>query len=378
MKPGADFPRPLFMRRALRLARKGAGRTAPNPAVGAVVVRGGRVVGEGYHHAAGLPHAEIEALRRAGSAARGADLYVTLEPCGHRGRTGPCTGAILAAGIARVAYAMEDPNPAVSGRGARRLRDAGVVVHRGLMEAEARELNRGFCRWVVSGKPFVTLKLAVSLDGQIGGAAGDSRWITGEAARRRVHRMRSGADAVLVGGETARRDDPLLTARVPGGHDPLRVILTSRPAGLLARGQVCREQGGEVIVVCPKGVPERDVRAVQDAGGRVLRLPARGGAVRASDFLSALGAEGVTSLLVEGGGRIAGWLAAEGAVDRYVVFVAPLLLGEGIRAVSGWASRSPTSGKRLAFTSVRRVGPDIEITAEPVPAEASARRRGGG
>ena len=148
------------------------------------------------------------------------------------------------------------------------------------------------------------------------------------------------------------------------------MIVTSRPAEL-ARGKIFRESGGEVIVVCPKGVPERDVHVVQDAGGRVLRLPARGGAVRARDFLAALGAEGVTSLLVEGGGRIAGWLAADGAIDRYVVFIAPLLLGEGIRAVSGWASRSPTSATRLVFTSVRRVGPDLEITAEPVPAEAA-------
>ena len=370
MKPRPDFPRPGFMRQALRLARKGAGRTAPNPAVGAVVVRGGRVVGEGYHHAAGLPHAEIEALRQAGRAARGADLYVTLEPCTHHGRTGPCTEAILAAGIARVAYAMEDPNPEVSGRGAGRLREAGIVVHRGLAEAQAREVNRGFCRWVVSGKPFVTVKLAVSLDGQIAASGGDSRWITGEAARRRVHRMRSGADAVLVGGETARRDDPLLTARVPGGHDPRKVVLTSRP-GELVRRRIFREPGGGLIVACPKGVPERDLRAVRNAGARVIRLPARGGTVRAHHFLAALGSEGVTSLLVEGGGRVAGWLAEEGAVDRYVVFVAPLLLGEGIRAITGWACRAPSSGKRLAFTSVRRVGPDLEITAEPVPAEAS-------
>jgi diaminohydroxyphosphoribosylaminopyrimidine deaminase/5-amino-6-(5-phosphoribosylamino)uracil reductase len=358
-----DFPGTIFMRRALRLARKGAGMTAPNPAVGAVVVRGGRVVGEGYHHAAGLPHAEVEALGRAGLSARGADLYVTLEPCDHHGRTGPCTAAILAAGIARVAYAMEDPNPAVSGRGARRLRDSGLVVHRGTLEADARELNRGFCRWIVSGKPFVTLKLAVSLDGQIAAAGGDSRWVTGEAARLRVHRMRSEADAVLVGGETARRDDPLLTARVRGGHDPRRVVLTTRPSEL-ARARIFREPGGDVVVACPKSVPDNDLRAIRDAGGRVLRLPSRGGAVRARDFLEALGSEGVTSLLVEGGGRTAGWLVSEGAVDRYVVFVAPLLLGEGIRAVSGWASRSPSSGKRLAFTSVRRVGPDLEITAE--------------
>lgn len=368
MTSSREFPRLDFMRRALRLARRGAGRTAPNPAVGAVVVRRGRIVGEGYHRAAGLPHAEIEALHRAGNASRGADLYVTLEPCNHRGRTGPCTDAVLAAGIARVAYAMEDPNPAVSGGGAGRLRDAGLVVHRGLMEAEARELNRGFCRWVVSGKPFVTLKLAVSLDGQIAAAGGASRWITGEAARRRVHRMRSEADAVLVGGETARRDDPVLTARHPGGRDPRRVILTSRPSEL-ANGRIFREAGGEVLVACRNDVPERDVRAVREAGGKVLRLPARGGTVRARDLLAALGAEGITSILVEGGGRTAGWLVSEGAVDRYVLFVAPLLLGEGVRAVSGWASRSPSSGKRLAFTSVRRVGPDLEITAEPHPME---------
>jgi len=368
MTPRPEFPRPGFMRHALRLARKGEGRTAPNPAVGAVVVRAGRVVGEGYHRAAGLPHAEIEALRRAGSASRGADLYVTLEPCNHRGRTGPCAAAIVAAGIARVAYAMEDPNPNVTGRGARRLRTAGIIVHRGLLEAEARELNRGFCRWVVSGRPFVTLKLAISLDGQIAASGGDSRWITGEAARRSVHRMRSGVDALLVGGETARRDDPLLTARVSGGRDPRRVILTSRP-GELAGGKIFREPGGEVIIACPAKAGKRDAEKLRSLGARLLPLPSREGKVRARDFLAALGSEGVTSLLVEGGGRIAGWLVSEGAVDRYVVFVAPLLLGEGIRAVSGWACRAPSSGKRLAFTSVRRVGPDLEITAEPLPME---------
>ncbi|GAB4230095.1 MAG: bifunctional diaminohydroxyphosphoribosylaminopyrimidine deaminase/5-amino-6-(5-phosphoribosylamino)uracil reductase RibD [Deltaproteobacteria bacterium] len=364
MTASADFPQASFMRRALRLARKGAGRTAPNPAVGAVIVRGARVIGEGYHRGAGLPHAEIEALRRAGKDARGADLYVTLEPCDHRGRTGPCTAAILDAGIARVAYAMKDPNPLVSGRGARRLRRAGVLVHSGPLEAQARELNRGYCRRIVTGKPFVTLKLAVSLDGQIAAAGGDSRWITGEEARRRVHRLRSEMDAILVGGETARRDDPLLTARVPGGHDPRRVVLTSRPGDLRNR-KMFRQGGSERIVACPKSVREEDLRGLREAGATVVRLPVRDGKVCAADLLSALGALGVNSLLVEGGGRTAGWLVAEGAVDRYVVFVAPLLLGEGIRAVSGWAARAPSAGNRLEFTSVRRVGPDLEITAEP-------------
>ncbi len=365
MSLAVTFPRPEFMRAALRLARKGAGRTSPNPAVGAVVVRGGKVVGEGYHRAAGLPHAEVEALAAAGDRSRGADLYVTLEPCDHRGRTGPCTEAILAAGISRLAYAMEDPDPRVRGKGARRLREAGVDVHEGILEGPARELNRGFCRWVVSGRPHVTLKLAVSLDGQIGAATGNSRWITGEDARRRVHRMRSEADAILVGAGTARRDDPLLTARISGARDPRRVVLTTRP-GELAGLRMFREAGGEVLIACPAAVPKREADRLRALGARVLLFPSRKGRIRAGDFLDRLGAEGITSLLVEGGGRTAGWLAAEGAVDRYVVFVAPLLLGEGVRAISGWAGRSPSSGKRLVFTSVRRAGPDLEITAEPV------------
>jgi diaminohydroxyphosphoribosylaminopyrimidine deaminase/5-amino-6-(5-phosphoribosylamino)uracil reductase len=361
------FPEAGFMREALRLARMGVGRTSPNPAVGAVVVRSGRVVGRGFHRAAGLPHAEVEALRDAGDAAKGADLYVTLEPCDHQGRTGPCTRAILEAGIARVAYAMEDPNPKVSGRGARRLREAGLDVRGELLPDAARELNRGYCRWIVSGRPFVTLKLAVSLDGQIAGTTGESRWISGERARGIVHRMRSEADAVLVGGETARRDDPLLTARVAGGGSPKRLVLTSRPDELI-RNRLFGSREGEVIVACPSRVPKRETEAVRALGARVLRLPSRGGKVRAADLLAALGSEGITSLLVEGGGKTAGWLTEEGAVDRYVAFVAPLLLGEGIRCLTGWAASAPSTGRRLSFTSVRRVGPDVMLVAEPAGA----------
>jgi diaminohydroxyphosphoribosylaminopyrimidine deaminase/5-amino-6-(5-phosphoribosylamino)uracil reductase len=358
------FPDAAHMREALRLARRGAGRTSPNPAVGAVVVRAGRVVGRGYHKAAGMPHAEVEALRDAGDAARGSDLYVTLEPCDHRGRTGPCTGAILEAGIARVAYAMEDPNPRVSGRGARRLREAGLSVHAGLLADEAAEINRGYCRWIVSGRPFVTLKLAMSLDGQIAAATGESRWVTGEAARAAVHRMRSLSDAVLVGGETVRRDDPLLTSRIRGGRDPKRIVLTSRP-GAIVRNRLFEGKGGGILVVCPERVPKRETDAVRALGARVLRLPSRAGRIRADALLDALGGEGITSLLVEGGGKTAGWLTDEGAVDRYVAFVAPLLLGEGIRAISGWACHAPSQGRRLAFTAFRRVGADILLIAEP-------------
>ena len=357
------FPRMEFMKLALRLAAKGLGRTSPNPAVGAVLVRGGKVVGRGFHRAAGLPHAEVEAIRDAGSKASGADLYVTLEPCCRVGRTGPCTEAILSAGVRRVAAAMKDPNPLVSGRGIKSLRKAGLAVADGLLEEEAFSLNRPYCRWVVSGKPFVTLKLAMSLDGQIAAFTGTSRWISGEESRRMVHRMRAGADAVLVGGRTFRKDDPLLTSRIPGGRDPRRIVLASRLSGLASR-RIFGRGKGEILFVCPREVPGRDVKRVVSLGGRVLRLPSRGRRITAEVFLRAMGKEGVTSLLVEGGGRTAGWLVSAGAVDRFVFFLAPLLLGEGIRAVQGYRARTIAGGRKLAITDVRRAGADLVVTAE--------------
>ena len=362
-----SFPEVSFMREAMRLARKGIGRTSPNPAVGAVVVRGGRVVGKGFHRGAGLPHAEAEALRDAGKAARGADMYVTLEPCDHQGRTAPCTKAILDAGIARVAYAIEDPNPIVSGRGAKRLREAGLTLHSGLLSGDAFEMNRAWRHWIVSGKPFVTLKLAVSLDGQIAAASGESRWITGERARLAVHQMRRVSDAILVGGETARKDDPLLTPRVPGkagGRLPKRIVLTSRPSEL-EKSRLFGSTGGDVIIVCAScRLSAKEAKTLSVRGVKALRLPSKKGKIRAADLLSALGSENVTSLLVEGGGKTAGWLVEEGAVDRYVIFAAPLLLGEGIRAVSGWAAAAPSSGKRFAFKDIRRIGSDLMVVAE--------------
>jgi len=366
------FPSTEFMRMALRLARKGIGRTSPNPAVGAVLVRAGKVVGRGYHRAAGMPHAEVEAIRDAGDAARGADLYVTLEPCCHTGRTGPCTEAILSAGVRRVAAAMKDPNPLVAGKGLSALRKAGLTVAEGPLGEEARALNRPYRKWIVSGKPYVTLKLAVTLDGQIASATGDSRWISCEKSRAMVHRMRSAADAVLVGGETFRRDDPRLTSRTPGGKDPVRVILTSRLSDVPGR-RVFRGGRGEVLIACPRGVPERDVRRAVSRGAKVLRLPARAGRIPADVFLRALGKEGVTSLLVEGGGRTAGWLVAAAAVDRFVFFVAPLLLGEGVRAIAGYCARTVAGGRRLKITGVRRLGDDLMVTAES-PQEGGAVR----
>jgi len=359
------------MRLALRLARRGLGRTSPNPAVGAVVVWRGQVVGTGYHRAAGLPHAEVEALREAGSRARGADLYVTLEPCAHRGRTGPCTEAIAAAGIRRVAAAMGDPNPLVAGRGFGALRAAGIEVAAGLLEEQARALTRGYCRWITARRPYVTLKLALSLDGQIGAASGDSRWISGERARALVHRMRAEADAVLIGGGTLRRDDPALSCRLRGGRDPRRVVVTSRLEGIGAR-RLFREGKGEVILACPRGVPRSEVERARRLGAKVLVLPARRGRIAAKDLLSALGEHEVTSVLVEGGSRVAGWLLGEGAVDRVVFFVAPVLLGEGVRAVAGWAPSSVSRGLCVAVESVRRAGGDLVIEGVLAPRAAKS------
>jgi diaminohydroxyphosphoribosylaminopyrimidine deaminase/5-amino-6-(5-phosphoribosylamino)uracil reductase len=360
-------PSPLFMRMALSLAKKGVGRTSPNPAVGAVLVRGGKVIGRGYHRAAGMPHAEIEAIRDAGGSAKGADLYVTLEPCCHAGRTGPCTEAILSAGVLRVVAATEDPNPLVAGRGLSVLKRAGLTVENGLLEKEARELNKPYFKWMVAGKPFVTLKLAMTMDGQIAASTGDSRWVSCDRSRSIVHGMRSRADAVLVGGETFRRDDPRLTSRIRGRKNPLRVILTSRLSGISGR-RVFLGGEGEVLFACPRNVPESDVKRAISLGARVIRLPSRKGRIDADVFLRALAREGVTSLLVEGGGKTAGWLVAAGAVDLFVFFVAPLLLGEGIRAIAGYGARSVAGGVRLRINKVRRVGEDLLVTAEAVEA----------
>jgi diaminohydroxyphosphoribosylaminopyrimidine deaminase/5-amino-6-(5-phosphoribosylamino)uracil reductase len=220
-----------LMRLALRLAAKGRGKTSPNPMVGAVVVRGERIIGRGYHHKAGEPHAEVLALRQAGDRARGATLYLNLEPCSHFGRTPPCTQAILQAGIRRVVAGMKDPNPLVAGKGIRRLRRAGVQVDMGILAAECRELNAPFCKYITTGKPFIILKTACSLDGKIATGSGDSRWISSEESRRYVHHLRLHVDAVMVGSGTVLKDDPLLTVRLSRGESypqPLRVIVDSR------------------------------------------------------------------------------------------------------------------------------------------------------
>jgi diaminohydroxyphosphoribosylaminopyrimidine deaminase/5-amino-6-(5-phosphoribosylamino)uracil reductase len=355
------------MGRALRLAAAGIGRTSPNPMVGAVLVKAERVVGEGAHLRAGGPHAEAVALEAAGAAARGATCYVTLEPCAHVGRTPPCADALVRAGVARVVAACGDPYPEVAGRGLARLRAAGVAVTTGVGEAEARALNRAFLCAVTEGRPHVTLKAAMTLDGKIAAATGESRWITGEAARLEAHRLRFAADAVLVGIGTVLADDPRLTVRHAGlpPKEPLRVVADSRlrtppEAQVLRAGDPRR-----VVLACVAPAPPGPAAALRALGARVLELPADAGRVDLRALLVTLRALDVIAVLAEGGGELGGALAEASLVDRVAFFMAPRLLG-GRDAPGPVGGRGRALKDSLALTEVatRRLGDDLLIEAD--------------
>jgi len=351
-----------FMARALALAAEGLGRTFPNPPVGAVFVRGGRVVGEGFHHRAGAPHAEIEALRAAGGRVRGATLYVTLEPCAHHGRTPPCAEALVGLGLRRIVVAMVDPNPRVRGRGIAKLRRAGIPVAVGPGAEEARLLTAGYRARVLHGRPLVTLKLATTLDGRIAAAGGDARWITGPAARRLAHALRDVSDAVLVGAGTVRADDPRLTCRLPGGHDPVRIVLAGPALRLPARARVLARGGPPTWVVAPRGAPAARVAALRRRGVEVLLVPGRRGRVPFAALVRLLGARGLTSLLVEGGGTVAAEALRARAVDRLVLFVAPAILGgDGVAAVGPLGRVRVRDAVRVGGLAVAHVGPDLVL-----------------
>ena len=364
---GPSLRRPTeadFMRRALGLAERGRGRTAPNPVVGAVLVRGGRVVAEGWHRALGERHAEVEALARAGRAARGATLFVTLEPCAHWGRTPPCVDALIAAGIARCVIALRDPDPRVNGRGIRKLRAAGVRVELGLLAAEAREQLAGYRLAHERGRPRVTWKVAASLDGRIADARGRSRWITGAEARADGHRLRAASDAILVGAGTARADDPRLTARVNGAAiQPLRVVVDSRlrlPRTLraftppLARG---------TVVACTNAAPDARERALVARGVNVWRLPSRRGRVSLVALAERLAREGRHELLLEGGATLGAAFLEAGLVQRLVLYVAPFVLGGGLAWCDG-LNRSLASAARGRLDSFARLGRDARIVVD--------------
>jgi diaminohydroxyphosphoribosylaminopyrimidine deaminase/5-amino-6-(5-phosphoribosylamino)uracil reductase len=355
-----------FMQGALALARRGLGTAWPNPAVGCVIVKDGLVVGRGWTQPGGRPHAETEALKRAGAKARGATAYVTLEPCSHHGQTPPCAEALIAAGVARVVAAIEDPNPKVDGAGMAALRRAGVTAETGLGAEEAREVNLGFLTAVTQRRPMVTLKLASSLDGRIATRAGESRWITGEAARARAHLLRATHDAVMVGIGTALKDDPELTCRLPGleHRKPVRIVMDGE-ARLPLDGKLARSAAAQPAwIVARADADIARVSALERAGIKVLR--ANEGLANRPDPGSALGlmrAQGLTRVLAEGGGALAASLIAAGLVDRLVWFRAPVVLGaEGVPAVAGLDLARLADAYGFARRSASTLGPDLMET----------------
>lgn len=348
------------MRRALALARRGMGRTSPNPMVGAVLVKRGRVIAEAYHLKAGTPHAEALVLDEAGAKARGATLFVTLEPCCHsKKRTPPCADAIIASGVKNVLVAMKDPNPQVSGKGIRALERAGIRVACGLMEDEARELNIAYIKHITTGLPFVTLKTAMTLDGKIATPEGQSKWITGPEARGMVHRIRSASDALLSAIGTVKADDPEFTARIRGGQDPIRVIID--PDLEVADNARILSTPPHTIMVTKKG------------GEKALKLRAMGigilqykGALDLGWLMGELGKTGITSILAEGGASFNWHCLDEGIVDRVVFFVAPKIIGgsASVPSVGGDRFRKLEAAIMLDTIRTRRVGEDLMITAD--------------
>jgi len=369
------------MREALALAEKGAGRTRPNPLVGAVVVRGGKVVGRGWHKRLGAAHAECAALTEAGARARGATLYVSLEPCVHDGRTPPCVPKILGAQIRRVVVAHRDPDPRVSGRGIRWLKRAGLDVTVGVLEAPARALNAGYLSAHERGRPKIALKLATSLDGRVAPAKGDARWITGEASRRAAHELRARHDTIVVGAETVRRDDPELTVRgVPGrGAAPLRVVV-SADLKLPARARLfgrALAQGTVVATVAPEDRPAKDRRAHELRAARLARrgvtvwfLPKGPGGVALDVLAARLVQEGRHDVLVEGGPTLVARLADLGLVDELWLFLAPKLLGA---QALGWGFGKRASSLADAWVLAPAlslpVGEDVVIYGRPARSE---------
>lgn len=350
------------MARAVALARRALGRTSPNPAVGAVIVKGGRVVGEGWTRPVGGPHAEVVALRRARARARGATLYVTLEPCAHYGRTPPCIDAVIAGGIARVVVGVGDPNPRVRGRGLRALRAAGIEVTTGVLAAEAGAVSAWFRHSIVRGRPFVMLKLAASLDGRIATVRGESRWISGPVARRWVHELRNRVDAVVVGSGTVLADDPALTCRLRGGRDPIRIVVDGR-LRTSTRARVVRQRStASTLIVTIASAPASRRAALTRAGAEVLLVPGAGGHVSLPALFRALAARGIVSILIEGGGELAAAALRAEVVDRVLLVSAPLFLGGDGRSMLGSLGvRRLARAPHVAKPIFSRLGSDLLV-----------------
>ncbi|HFD80407.1 MAG TPA: bifunctional diaminohydroxyphosphoribosylaminopyrimidine deaminase/5-amino-6-(5-phosphoribosylamino)uracil reductase RibD [Gammaproteobacteria bacterium] len=368
---------------ALRLARRGIWSTHPNPNVGCVIVKGGEVVGRGWHRQAGGPHAEVFALREAGERARGADVYLTLEPCSHQGRTPPCADALVEAGVKRVVVAMQDPNPRVAGGGLERLRAAGIEVETGLLEAQARRLNPGFVSRMERGRPWLRLKLAASLDGRTAMASGESRWITGDAARRDVQRLRARSSAIVTGIGTVLADDPSLNVRLQPAdlagveplRQPLRVVLDSRlrmpPAASMLR------LPGETLVLTTGTDGERRA-ALERAGARVESVEARDGRPDPAAVLRHLAEQEVNEVLLECGPQLAGAFLQAGLVDELILYLAPHLMGDDARGLFRLPGLEQMRDRiALEWLDVRQVGNDLRLTLSPLGDEGGVGNKGG-
>ena len=361
-----------FVKMALELAEKGRGWTSPNPMVGAVVVKDGATVGAGFHRAAGKAHAEVEAIDDAGAKAAGATLYVTLEPCNHYGRTPPCTEKIIAAGIRRVVVAMEDPNPHVAGGGCARLRDEGIRVDVGICQKEAERQNEAFIKYVLKGRPFTVVKCAATLDGRLATRTGDSKWITGARARQYVHRLRHAIDGILVGIGTVRADDPSLTAR-PGSDfgpakDPTRFILDTRLSISASARVLHLDSQSETYIICGHPAPENRRQLLEKEGARVLQMPVSDQGIDLVPLMDRLGQMGITSLLIEGGGRVAGSALRQGIVDRVVFFYGPKIYGgdDGVSMCRGKGPARLADAVSIRNIRVQRFDDDIMIEGDVV------------
>ncbi len=353
------------MRRAVALARRGLGYTSPNPPVGAVVVSRGRIVGEGFHRKAGGPHGEIHALNAAGTKARGATLYVTLEPCNHHGRTPPCTEAVIAAGVRRVVIGSRDPNPAVRGGGTQRLRRAGIDVTAGILQPECDDVIAAFRKRVSVGMPFVTLKLAASADGRIATRDGDSRWISSEDSRRYVHRLRAEHDAVMVGAQTVIADDPELTCRLRTGRNPLRIVVDGR-LRIPATARVLTTEVAPTWIVTAQGSGAAKRKRLAAQGAEIIPLPAADGrTISLRALMAAIADRGISSVLLEGGAMLAAAAIAAGVVDRLLLFLAPKLIGgDGKPVLESLGIQKMADTIVLENLKVRRFSEDVLLDTQ--------------
>ncbi len=363
--PSKNIMNETYMKMALSLAELGRGWTSPNPMVGAVIVKDGNVVGKGFHQKAGGPHAEIHALKDAGEKAEGATLYVTLEPCNHTGRTPPCTEAVLRSGVKSVVVGMPDPNPGVAGGGDAFLRSRGLDVTVGVCEDECRRLNEAFVKFVTTGRPFVTMKCAATLDGRIATRTGDSKWISNVRSRQFVHQLRHAVDAILVGIGTVTKDNPSLTTRLEGieGSDPMRIVLDTHLSISPEARLLHLASGSGTLIVTGRSVEPEKIRAIEKTGARVLAVDCRNDHVDLRALMKVLGEMDITSLLIEGGSQVNGSAVRSGIVDKVCLFYAPKFCGgdDGIPICSGPGVESMDQSITVEDIAVHRFENDVMI-----------------